>query len=122
MKKEQTGIPSLSVEKAVDQLSAGYAAATGTEVDVTVYERSVQLIRHSGVPFEFRTTAVGGIHTPEDFAAIAQWLGDVPYFIQRFVDSGQLLGEGFHPFSIEEMEHLLTTVRTHVPSAQLRGC
>ena len=101
---------------------AGYAAATGTEVDVTVYERSVQLIRHSGVPFEFRTTAVGGIHTPEDFAAIAQWLGDVPYFIQRFVDSGQLLGEGFHPFSIEEMEHLLTTVRTHVPSAQLRGC
>ena len=101
---------------------AGYAAATGTEVDVTVYERSVQLIRHSGVPFEFRTTAVGGIHTPEDFAAIAQWLGDVPYFIQRFVDSGQLLGEGFYPFSIEEMEHLLTTVREYIPAAKLRGC
>ena len=27
MKKEQSGIPSLSVGKAVDQLSAGYAAA-----------------------------------------------------------------------------------------------
>lgn len=102
---------------------AGYAAATGTEVDVTVYDRSVQILRNSGVPYEFRTTAVGGIHTPEDFVAIGRWLGDVPrYFIQRFVDSGQLLREGYHPFSIEEMEHLLTTVREYIPSAQLRGC
>ncbi|MBQ9841562.1 MAG: anaerobic ribonucleoside-triphosphate reductase activating protein [Clostridia bacterium] len=101
----------------------GYAAATGTEVDMTVYERSVQILRNSGVPYEFRTTAVGGIHTPADFAAIGRWLGDVPrYFIQRFVDSGQLLGEGYHPFSIEEMEHLLTVVREHIPAAQLRGC
>ena len=102
---------------------AGYTAATGTEVDVAVYDRSVQILRNSGVPYEFRTTAVGGIHTPEDFAAIGRWLGDVPrYFIQRFVDSGQLLGEGYHPFSIEEMEQLLTTVREYIPSAQLRGC
>ena len=102
---------------------AGYTAATGTEVDVTVYDRSVQILRNSGVPYEFRTTAVGGIHTPEDFAAIGRWLGDVPrYFIQRFVDSGQLLGEGYHPFSIEEMEQLLNTVREYTPSAQLRGC
>lgn len=102
---------------------AGYAAATGTQVDMAVYERSVQLIRDSSVPYEFRTTAVGGIHTPADFAAIGRWLGDVPrYFIQRFVDSGQLLGEGYHPFSQEEMEHLLTVVREHIPAAQLRGC
>ena len=57
-----------------------------------------------------------------DFAAIGQWIGDVPaYFIQRFVDSGQLLGSGFDAFTDEEMEHLLATVREHVPTAQLRG-
>ena len=101
----------------------GYALATGTETDWEVYARSVRILRESGVPHEFRTTAVGGIHTPSDFVEIGRWLGDVPaYFIQRFVDSGQLLGEGFYPFSIEEMEHLLTTVREFIPSAQLRGC
>ena len=101
----------------------GYALATGADLDPAVYARSVQVLRESGIPHEFRTTAVGGIHTPEDFVAIGQWLGDVPaYFIQRFVDSGQLLGEGFYPFSPEEMEHLLTTVREYVPAAQLRGC
>ena len=101
----------------------GYALATGADIDPAVYARSVQILRESGIPHEFRTTAVGGIHTPEDFVRIGQWLGDVPaYFIQRFVDSGQLLGEGFYPFSIEEMEHLLTTVREYIPAAQLRGC
>jgi pyruvate formate lyase activating enzyme len=102
---------------------AGYAAATGTEVDTAVYDRSVRLLREGGVPYEFRTTAVGGIHTPEDFAAIGRWLGDVPrYFIQRFVDSGQLLGEGYAAFTDDEMRHLLTVVREYVPTAQLRGC
>ena len=100
----------------------GYAAATGTDADVSAVTDSLSLLRQSGIPYELRTTAVRGIHTVADFAAIGEWLGDVPaYFIQRFVDSGQLLGEGFDAFSTEEMEHLLTTVRAYIPSAQLRG-
>ena len=100
----------------------GYVAATGTDADVSAVTDSLSLLRQSGIPYELRTTAVRGLHTVADFAAIGQWLGDVPaYFIQRFVDSGQLLGEGFDAFTAEEMEHLLTTVRAYVPSAQLRG-
>ena len=102
---------------------AGYAAAAGVDTDWTVFDRSIRILQESGVPHEFRTTAVGGVHTPEDFAAIGEWLsGASAYYIQRFVDSGRLLGEGFSPFSIEEMEHLLTVVREHIPTAQLRGC
>ena len=100
----------------------GYAAATGTDADVSAVTDSLSLLRQSGIPYELRTTAVRGLHTAADFAAIGEWLGDVPaYFIQRFVDSGQLLGEGFDAFSPEETEHLLTTVRAYIPSAQLRG-
>ena len=102
---------------------AGYAAAAGVDTEWTVFDRSIRILRDSGVPHEFRTTAVGGLHTPEDFAAIGRWLsGASAYYIQRFVDSGRLLGEGFTPFSIEEMEHLLTVVREKIPTAQLRGC
>lgn len=100
----------------------GYAAATGTDADVSAVTDSLSLLRQSGIPYELRTTAVRGLHTAADFAAIGAWLGDVPaYFIQRFVDSGQLLGEGFDAFSPEEMERLQTTVRAYIPSAQLRG-
>ena len=100
----------------------GYPAATGTDADVSAVSDSLSILRGSGIPFELRTTAVRGIHTEADFAAIGRWIGDVPaYFIQRFVDSGQLLGSGCDAFSPEEMEHLLTTVRKYTPSAQLRG-
>ena len=100
----------------------GYPAATGTDADVSAVSDSLSILRDSGIPFELRTTAVRGIHTEADFDAIGRWIGDVPaYFIQRFVDSGQLLGSGFDAFTPEEMEHLLATVRVHVPSAQLRG-
>ena len=100
----------------------GYAAATGTDADVSAVTDSLSILRQSGIPFELRTTAVRGIHTEADFAAIGEWIGDVPaYFIQRFVDSGQLLGSGCEAFSSEEMERLLTTVRVYTPSAQLRG-
>ena len=100
----------------------GYPAATGTDADVSAVSDSLSILRDSGIPYELRTTAVRGIHTEADFAAIGQWIGDVPaYFIQRFVDSGQLLGSGFDAFTDEEMEHLLATVREHVPTAQLRG-
>ena len=101
---------------------SGYPAATGTDADVSAVSDSLSILRAADIPFELRTTAVRGIHTAADFAAIGEWIGDVPaYFIQRFVDSGQLLGSGFPAFSDEEMEHLLTTVREYVPSAQLRG-
>ena len=100
----------------------GYAAATGADADVSAVKDSLSILRAGSIPFELRTTAVRGIHTAADFAAIGEWIGEVPaYYIQRFVDSGQLLGSGFDAFSPEEMEHLLTTVREYVPSAQLRG-
>ena len=100
----------------------GYSAATGSDADPVVYDRSIRLLRQSGIPHEFRTTAVGGIHTPADFAAIGRWLqGTERYFIQRFVDSGNLLGEGYVPFSDAEMTALLDEVTPYIPHAQLRG-
>lgn len=101
----------------------GYPAATGTEGAVTPYEDSVRLLRESGIPHEFRTTAVKGIHTTADFEAIGEWLAgdDTAYFIQRFVDSGQLLGSGCGAFSHREMEALLATVLPYIPRAAIRG-
>ncbi len=37
-------------------------------------QRSIDIIRNSGIDYEFRTTVVKGIHTEEDFEDISQWL------------------------------------------------
>jgi len=62
-----------------------YAAATGISVDVDAVERSIDIIRKSGIDHEFRTTVVPGIHTKEDVVEIAKYLDGEKYAIQQFV-------------------------------------
>ena len=100
---------------------AGYSAATGTTLDFAPFAQSIRAIRESGIPHEFRTTVVKGIHTVEDLIAISQLLGDEPYFLQGFVRSDDLLGEGNEAFSKEEMQSFLDAVRIRTPRAALRG-
>ncbi len=98
-----------------------YPKAIGCELDFGPFAESIRLIRESGLPYEFRTTAVKGIHAIEDFETIAAYLGDEPYFIQKFVDSGNLLSTGCSAFSYDEMQRILSVVRNHTPRAALRG-
>ena len=90
-------------------------------MDFSLFEESIRLLKACGVPHEFRTTAVKGIHTPEDFEKISVLLGDEAYFIQGFVDSGNLLGEGCDAFSESESQQLLENAKKHTPTARLRG-
>jgi pyruvate formate lyase activating enzyme len=53
--------------------------------DVERIRLSVDLIRNSGVPYEFRTTVVPGLHTEKDFDDIAKWLkGAKTYYLQEY--------------------------------------
>ena len=102
---------------------AGYGRCAGVPETVLAQVReSVSLLEQSGVAHEFRTTAVKGLHTPEDFSALGRWLaGTEHYFIQSYADSGDILAPGMEAFSREELEELLAAVRPHIPRAQLRG-
>ncbi|MBR3894425.1 MAG: anaerobic ribonucleoside-triphosphate reductase activating protein [Clostridia bacterium] len=100
----------------------GYAKAVGCDVDVAVFEKSIRLIQESGIAHEFRTTAVKGIHTVDDFSAIGRWLGrDELYFIQGFQDSGNLLASGCQAFSHAETEEILAAAKQYLPRAAVRG-
>lgn len=62
-----------------------YSKTIGTKVDTDRIKLSVELIRNSGLPYEFRTTVVPGIHTEKDFEEIAKWLkGSMSYFLQEY--------------------------------------
>ncbi len=64
-----------------------YAEAMGVDVDMKKIQESVRLIQASGIPYEFRTTVVPGIHREEDFRAIGEWIrGTKRYYLQPFRD------------------------------------
>lgn len=86
--------------------------------------QSARLLIESRIDFEFRTTAVKGLHTEEDFLDIIQWLsGDFPYYLQTFQDCEGVLqkNHSFRAFSYEEMERFRSLVRKKIPRVQLRG-
>ena len=98
-----------------------YTATCGGRDVLEQVRQSVSILEHSGIPHEFRTTVLHPYHTPEDLAAIGRWLsGTERYFIQQFVDSGDLLGEG-QALSPVEMQSLLQAVIPYIPNAALRG-
>lgn len=99
-----------------------YELTAGTAGILPQVEQSAALLMDSGTPFEFRTTLVDELHAPEDFAAIGRWIaGTEHYFIQGFVDSGDILAGGMHAASIEKAKACLEEIRPFVPGARLRG-
>lgn len=82
---------------------------------------SIRMIMDSGVDYEFRTTVLHPYHLPEDLTAIGHWIrGAKRYFIQAFVDSGDLIGTG-KAMTNEELQSLLQAVTPIIPHTQLRG-
>lgn len=62
-----------------------YNEATGVKIDLDKIRESVEMIKNSGVDYEFRTTVVPTIHEPADIIEIARWLSPAKkYCLQNF--------------------------------------
>jgi pyruvate formate lyase activating enzyme len=69
-----------------------YPLAMGRKVEISKIKNSIELIKNSGIDYEFRTTTVPGIHTENDFNGIAKLIQNqknskIPkpkFFIQEF--------------------------------------
>ena len=99
----------------------------GLTIGIEGYEmsnvmQSAAFLMEGHVPYEFRTTVVREFHKREDFEAIGQWLeGADRYYLQSFVDSGDLIQPGLRGYTKEIMEQALEIVRQYIPAADLRG-
>lgn len=62
-----------------------YPEAIGQHVDIEQLKRSSEIVRSSGVDYEFRTKYVPSVHIEEDFHDISDWLfGAKRYFLEYF--------------------------------------
>ena len=100
-----------------------YSLVAGVKnLDFSAVDRSVKLLLQNRVDYEFRTTVCGPFHTQGDFVSIGNWIkGAKKYFIQAFVDSGHLIGEGVFPLPKTEMESFVSVVSPFVDEVKIRG-
>lgn len=101
-----------------------YAETVGIPgFDTSKILESINIIRSSGVEYEFRTTVVSPLHRPEDFGELAKMVEGSPrYFLQNFVDSGDLVaGEGMTTLTEEELKQALANAKEIIPQTKIRG-
>ena len=69
-----------------------YENVCGIKMDLERIKLSVDLVKNSGVDYEFRTTVVPGLHTVKEFEDVAKWLaGSQRYILQKYEDNGKIL-------------------------------
>ena len=65
--------------------SQSYEKATGVKINLEKIKKSVEIIKNSGIDYEFRTTVVPGIHIKEDILQIAREISPAKrYYLQNF--------------------------------------
>lgn len=92
------------------------------DFDIEPVLESVEFLKSGQVPYEFRTTVTFEYHTLYDIECIGKWLEGAPkYFLQNFVDSGELIDKNVHGHEKKVMISMLEAVKKYIPSAELRG-
>ncbi|MCR4991009.1 MAG: anaerobic ribonucleoside-triphosphate reductase activating protein [Lachnospiraceae bacterium] len=83
-------------------------------------KESIKIIEESGINYEFRTTVVKELHSPEDIAGITALIKDPSrYFLQSYEESDNVIEKRFSAYSAQEFEKILSLIDG--PKPNLRG-
>ncbi len=90
--------------------------------DLQNVEKSIEILKQHKIDFEFRTTVVKEYHTVEDIKKIAEWIKGVDkYFLQNFIDSGDLIKNNLSALNRETLDLMRLTAQDIIPKVEIRG-
>ncbi|PIW96840.1 anaerobic ribonucleoside-triphosphate reductase activating protein, partial [Candidatus Kaiserbacteria bacterium CG_4_8_14_3_um_filter_38_9] len=100
-----------------------YASGVGRPVDIEKIKKSVRLIMSNTIPYEFRTTVVKALLSPEDIINISKDIkGAKKYYLQKFV-STKILNPGFikkTTYTDEEFKEIQKNAQKYVTECYIR--
>jgi len=101
-----------------------YEKIVGVKVNCQNLEKSVKMIINSGLPHEFRTTVVPGLHEVSDFVAMGGTItGAAAWYLQKFKSDTPLVDHSWEKkpaFSSAEMEQMAAVGRNYVKKCEVR--
>ena len=90
--------------------------------DISPIEQSVDFLLQNKVDYEFRTTVVEGLHSLDDIQDIVVWIkGTHKYFLQNFVDSGDLIKPDLQPVSVLLLKEMKEKASEFISYVEIRG-
>lgn len=100
-----------------------YKKLVGERANETNLARSIELIKTKTPDYEFRSTLIQEIHTPEIVSIMAELLaGSKKLFLQNFRPNITLnpLFATFHPFSEREMNDIMNVFKQNIETVEIR--
>lgn len=97
-----------------------YGMTTGKEpFKIDRVEKSIALLKKSGIDYEFRTTVVRELHTIEDIVEIGKWIaGCTAYYLQQYQENEnviEIMRSGrqniFHRYDIDVMNEMAEAIK-----------
>ncbi len=112
-----------SVAMDIKNSKSKYLSTAGVTKNILAdVEESVNYLLADNIPYEFRTTVVSPLHQKEDFYEIGEWIcGAKHYFLQNFIDSGDLISDGMTGYEKEALEEFALILQGFVPNVSIRG-
>lgn len=102
-----------------------YAQVVGVAVNMDQVKKSIQIIKTSGLPYEFRTTVVPGLHEVGDIEAMGELIaGAQKWYLQFFKSNTGLIDknlEGKHGHTPADMKEMRERALKYVEFCELRG-
>jgi pyruvate formate lyase activating enzyme len=100
-----------------------YEVVAGVKVDVKNIERSIDLIKNSGLGYEFKTTVVKELLPVKDFENIGALIkGANLYYIQKFIPTKAVDPKSlsYHTYSDDELETIRGIMLQYVRECYVR--
>jgi pyruvate formate lyase activating enzyme len=122
----------LSDKKIVDYIAMDvkapkkkYNELSGVKVDIKKIQKSIDIIRKSGVDYEFRTTFIPEFLTQKDIVEIGEWLnGSKRFYIQQFKNDVPMISSkmcSIKPYSQDEILSTLEKIKPFFEFCDVRG-
>lgn len=99
-----------------------YPKLCGVEnIDTSRIKESIDFLLSGVVDYEFRTTVVEPLHHKENFEKIGEITkGCLRYYLQSFVDSGNIIGKNCFPPTQEQLQNYLETLSYYIKNVSIR--
>lgn len=100
-----------------------YCLTTGvSNIKIDNILRSIELIKESGIDYEFRTTLVKEFHNVNDIKEISRLLkGAKKYFLQKYVSNDNCINKNLNKIDKEEAECFIELLKDNISFVSLRG-
>ena len=99
-----------------------YDLTVGAKVNHERILKSIDILKSSGVEYEFRTTLIKEFHSKEDMYEMGKMLeGHKNLYLQKFQISDGVINKNLHPVDEDEANSFVDILSQYVDNVELRG-